>query len=181
MEHFFGGFVTIVGHPLDTIKVLLQNNKNINYNFKLFNGLTPIIITNSIITGVQFHAIILGLISAALSTPIEYYKIQKTLPKGFIITFIREFIALNCYFNLYNYLENKTGIFVAGGLAGSTSWLLTYQIDTIKTRIQSGYSFNDALKEKNFNKGLYFCLIRGFIVNAFGYLGASQAKNLILS
>ena len=197
---FFDGLIsgtiqTIVGHPLDTIKVLLQNNQKVNLSqinkLKLFNGISPVLITNSLITGIQFYLyenyspLTLGLISAIIITPIEYYKIQKqtydkypkTIPKGFGITFAREIIALNCYFNLYNYLEKPIGVFLSGGIAGAMSWLLTYQIDTIKTRIQSGDSFKEALTKKNFNKGLLFCLLRGFIVNGYGFLGISFIKN----
>ena len=125
----------------------------------------------------------LGLGSALLTTPIEYYKIQKqtfgkypninSIPRGFSITFLREIIALNCYFNLYHYLEKPLGVFLSGGIAGSMSWLLTYQIDTIKSRIQAGDSLKIAIAKKNFNKGLIFCLFRGFLVNGCGFLGAS--------
>lgn len=193
---FFQGLIsgtiqTIVGHPLDTMKVLLQNNQKINYSRKLFNGISPVLITNSLITGIQFYTfqnyspLHLGLVSALISTPIEFYKIQKqtfnkypkTIPRGFGITFLRETIALNCYFNSYNYLEKPMGVFMAGGIAGSLSWLLTYAIDTVKTRIQSGDSFQEAIAKKNFNKGLFFCLTRGFIVNGFGFIGASFIKN----
>lgn len=193
-----GTIQTIVGHPLDTIKVLFQNNKIINFhkinkNNRLFNGLTPVLLTNSLLTGAQFYMyekyspIMLGLGSALLTTPIEYYKIQKqtfgkypsinTIPKGFTITFLRETIALNCYFNLYHYLEKPLGVFVSGGIAGSMSWLLTYQIDTVKSRIQAGDCLETAIGKQNFNKGLLFCLLRGFIVNGCGFLGASFIKN----
>jgi len=192
-----GTIQTIVGHPLDTIKILFQNNQiidfhKINKNNRLFNGLTPVLLTNSILTGSQFYLyenyspVMLGLGSALLTTPIEYYKIQKqtfdkypninSIPRGFSITFLREIIALNCYFNLYHYLEKPLGVFLSGGIAGSMSWLLTYQIDTIKSRIQAGDSLKIAIAKKNFNKGLIFCLFRGFIVNGCGFL---VAKNLI--
>jgi hypothetical protein len=82
-----GSVQTLVGHPLDTIKVLLQNNQKINFkqlsNFKLFNGITPVLITNSFLTGTQFYLydkyspLTLGVVSGLLTTPIEYYKIQK--------------------------------------------------------------------------------------------------------
>jgi len=197
---FFQGLIsgtiqTIVGHPLDTMKVLLQNNQKVTFSkiskLRLFNGISPVLITNSLVTGIQFYMfqnhspLELGLVSAVISTPIEYYKIQKqtfnkypkTIPKGFSITFLRETIALNCYFNLYNYLEKPMGVFMSGGIAGSMSWLLTYSIDTVKTRIQSGDSFKEAITKKNFNKGLFFCLTRGFIVNGFGFIGVSFIKN----
>jgi hypothetical protein len=201
MGSFFIGLIsgsvqTLVGHPLDTIKVLLQNNQKINFrqlnNIKLFNGITPVLVTNSFLTGTQFYLydkyspLTLGVVSGLLTTPIEYYKIQKqtfgkypkTIPRGFGITMLRETIALNCYFNLYHYLEKPIGVFMSGGIAGSMSWLLTYQIDTIKTRIQSGDTFNQALLKQNFNKGILFCLLRGFIVNGCGFFGASYFSHL---
>jgi hypothetical protein len=60
-KHFTAGLIsgvcqTLIGHPLDTIKVLLQGNKSFNYNLKLFNGMGPVLLTNSLITGIQFHA-----------------------------------------------------------------------------------------------------------------------------
>ena len=67
---------------------------------------------------------------------------------------------------------------MSGGVAGSMSWLLTYQIDTVKTRIQSGDTFNQALLKQNFNKGILFCLLRGFIVNGCGFFGASYFSHL---
>jgi hypothetical protein len=181
---------TILGHPLDTIKVKLQNNNNFNYSLlkssKIFNGITPVLLTNSLLTGVQFYSykeyspLLVGLISAILTTPIEYYKIQKqtynkypkTIPRGFGITFVRELIGLNSYFILQEYLEKPCGVFISGGIAGSTSWLITYQIDTIKSRIQAGDSYMDAYNKGNFNKGIIFCLSRAFLINSFGFVAA---------
>lgn len=180
---------SFIGHPLDTIKVLKQTNKTIKMN-QLFNGFIPILLSNSIITGIQFysyensHPILMGLYSALLVTPTDYYKIQKQItgkykmefPRGFNITFLRETIALNFYFRCYNYLEKKVNVFVAGGISGSGSWLLSYCIDTIKTRIQMGETFKNAIKMKQFYNGLSHCLIRGFLVNAVGFYGASLCK-----
>ena len=73
---------------------------------------------------------------------------------------------------LQEYLEKPYGVFISGGIAGSTSWLLTYQIDTIKSRIQSGDNFKVAYNKGNFNKGLIFCLSRAFLVNSFGFMAA---------
>jgi hypothetical protein len=169
---------TTLGHPLDTIKVKLQNSHTFNYSLlkstKILNGITPVLLTNSLLTGIQFYSyinyspIIVGLISALLTTPIEYYKIQKqmhgkypkTIPTGFGITFARETIGLNSYFILQEYLEKPYGIFI------------TYQIDTIKSRIQSGDNFITAYNKGNFNKGLIFCLSRAFLVNSFGFMAA---------
>lgn len=200
---------TIVGHPLDTIKVLEQNKIDIKNNKDIFNGLMVPMLTNSLLTGIQFYSyehyswLTMGIISGLISTPIEYYKIQKQvnnnydlkrMPRGYTITCLRETIALNCYFNTYDYLKNKTGIFFAGGLSGSLSWLITYPIDTIKSRVQANnisrkvnesvltYNYNlyrDAYLKKELFRGLRFCLFRGFIVNGFGFLGAYYTQNYL--
>ena len=52
-EFIYGGIVgsvqTIIGHPLDTIKVLIQNKQCINYNFKrLYFGITYPLISSII-------------------------------------------------------------------------------------------------------------------------------------
>jgi len=197
MQEFLAGLIcgslqSIIGHPLDTIKVLKQKNTPINLKIfpKLFNGLVPSVLSNSLITGIQFYSykhhsfLVLPLISSILLTPFEYYKIQKQVngeyknvfPKGFTITYCREFLGLNSYFRFYDYLEPKYGPFLSGGLSGSFSWLISYPVDTIKTRIQSDDTLKIALAKGNFYNGLLFCLFRGFIVNGVGFYGASYIK-----
>ena len=76
---------------------------------------------------------------------------MKGLYLGFNITLIREVIALSQYFSLYEFFtENFSSVsgvsernrsmmasFLAGGLAGSLSWLFSYPLDYIKSIIQS--------------------------------------------
>jgi solute carrier family 25 carnitine/acylcarnitine transporter 20/29 len=156
----------------------------------MYRGMTIPLITNSLVTAIQFYSfqnfpILMSAFSTALLAPIEYYKIQKQvygiypkkLPNGFGITYIRETIALNCYFNSYNYLEPNIGVFFGGGIAGSLSWLLSYPFDTLKTRIQSNLTFKQALEKKQLFKGLNIALFRGFLVNGFGFFGASIIKD----
>jgi len=189
---FSGCLQTIVGHPFDTYKVYKQNMKTTFSRNKMFRGMTIPFITNSLVTGVQFYSfqnypLLMSTFSTALLAPIEYYKIQKQvngiypkkLPTGFGTTFIRETIALNCYFNTYNYLEPKIGTFLSGGLAGSLSWLLSYPIDTLKTRVQTELTLTQAFEKKQLFKGLELALIRGFLVNGFGFLGASMITKYI--
>ena len=58
--------------------------------------------------------------------------------------------------------------FISGGIAGILSWLIPYPIDTIKSRIQIGYSLKKSIKLGNYYKGLNFCLLRAFLVNGIG-------------
>jgi len=71
------------------------------------------------------------------------------LYRGFTITLVRELPAFGLYFTSFKYIcENysSTGdestmrvweLLVAGGLAGTIGWIVTYPIDVIKTRYQS--------------------------------------------
>ena len=81
-------------------------------------------------------------------------------------------------FFFYYYFKNKFDVhinkdlnnLISGGLAGITSWTITYPIDTIKTRIQSKHiSFSKAIKQYNLFKGLSVSLLRAFIVNSVGF------------
>lgn len=56
-------------------------------------------------------------------------------------------------------------------MAGAFSWLFTYPIDVIKTRIQSGESKNifQSYKTGHLFKGLQICLFRSFFVNSIGF------------
>ena len=145
-----------------------------------------------------------GGIVGSLSTPFEYYKIQKQtnvccrkninyislieirrwMP-SIGITTGREGIASGCYFGTYEWLHKNQLLyemtggsdFVNGGIAGCGSWLLTYPIDTVKTRRQSLTPVEcmrtSWTKLVNMNGGLYggiwICLIRAFIVNGLTF------------
>lgn len=194
---FSGITQVIVGHPLDTIKVNKQNN--IKINSRLYQGITYPLISNSLIVGLQFdlyyryNAIIDGIITSMILTPLDYYKINKqnnnnisfskmikNMPKSYPITCLRESLALSIYFGGYDMMRKKNyNPLVAGGLAGVASWLFTFPIDTIKTRIQSGSNFKQALKERNFWKGINITLGRALIVNSLGFYVAEHIKKNI--
>ena len=191
---------TIIGHPFDTIKVLQQNNIKINQSMLkpkiLLSGIKyPIIIStayNSAIFGLysffnknnmsKFQS---GFLSGALMSivlnPFEYYKInyqllenkkQNKIWRGIHFTMARESIATGIYFQNYFYLKDKNiSPFIAGGIAGCNSWIITYPIDTIKTRYQSNHNFliKDIVNQKNIYKGISFCLLRAFLVNGVSF------------
>ncbi|XP_054005038.1 mitochondrial basic amino acids transporter-like isoform X1 [Hylaeus anthracinus] len=101
--------------------------------------------------------------------------------RGLGITFLREAPSFGIYFTTYEALtktsENKpvsTGcMLLAGGLAGSASWMITYPLDVVKSRIQADSKryagMLDCLKQSVKAEG-YSCLYRGLgstILRAF--------------
>jgi solute carrier family 25 carnitine/acylcarnitine transporter 20/29 len=189
----------IAGHPFDTLKVNIQNNnlKLFTLNFKnLYQGISYPLVTNSITVSIQFgvysklknnnfNEIIssagAGFVTGFMSSPIDRFKIKKQILakdiyakpfKGMSLTLLREVPANIIYFGTYNYLRNnKFNILLSGGIAGFLSWLITYPIDVIKTRIQSDKYINikSAIMKKNFYKGLTPCLLRAIFVNSIGF------------
>ena len=88
---------TIVGHPLDTLKILKQNNKLINKNIynihlkQLYSGVSIPLIQTPIACGIVFYideiinnyihnhwisGFTSGIVSSFLLCPFEYYKIN---------------------------------------------------------------------------------------------------------
>ena len=212
-EFIYGGIVgsvqTIIGHPLDTIKVLIQNKQCINYNFKrLYFGITYPLISSIINHSFMFYfndyflvndnhfksGFITGFICTPIINTFDILKIKYQTKsnkninkiilyseKGFSATIIRESVGCSLYFGSYNYLRDRNyNSFISGSTAGTISWLLTYPIDVVKTRIQSGLvnNWSDAIKKGNLFKGLPVCLGRSFIVNGFAFSAYDYLKKL---
>jgi len=191
---------TIIGHPLDTIKTNIQGGKKINIlsPYKLYGGVIYPMISSGIINGIMFYSnggineysnnfFISGGLTGLLTSPIinvfDLYKIKTQLGKpihevfkrpfiGLTATLARESLATSIYFgSFHQFKENNYNIFLAGGSSGVLSWLLTYPLDVIKTRIQSGeyLRWKCAIKGGNIWNGLYTCLFRGFLVNGVSF------------
>jgi solute carrier family 25 carnitine/acylcarnitine transporter 20/29 len=98
-------------------------------------------------------------------------------------TIARETISMPVYFNTYEYLTTVTNPFLAGGIAGMTSWFITYPIDTMKTRKQLNKDKNikmlDLIKQGNLYNGLSITLLRAFIVNSTCFYIYEFSKKLI--
>lgn len=132
-----------------------------------------------------------GFIIGLISNPFEYYKVcaqnkiiinnkysRKNILKSFTCglkqTLLRESIASGIYFYTYfKMTELDYHPFLSGGISGVNSWLITYPIDTYKTRIQSGKNINESMisffkNKKNWN-GLRYCLSRAFLVNSVSF------------
>ncbi|XP_073146930.1 mitochondrial arginine transporter BAC2-like [Henckelia pumila] len=111
--------------------------------------------------------------------------------RGLTITVLRDAPAHGVYFWTYEYMRErlhpgcrKNGqepfgtMLLAGGLAGVASWIGSYPLDVIKTRIQSQslplrysgiiHCFTSIVKEEGYNvlwRGLGTAVARAFIVN----------------
>lgn len=110
--------------------------------------------------------------------------------KGFSLTAVREAPSFGVYFLSFEFLlrsfessdpeigVSTPALLMAGGLAGMASWLCTYPIDVVKSRIQADMkneyknawdcvvkSYHEA-GPRVFTKGLCSTLLRAFPVNA---------------
>jgi len=106
--------------------------------------------------------------------------------KGFNVTLLREIPCIAIYFGMYDFCKKKLrsnngnlsilGQLFAGGFAGSSSWVITYPLDVLKTRIQADPTQRSiascaanvwqAKGIRGFYSGVLPCGIRAFPVNA---------------
>lgn len=200
---------TIVGHPFDTIKVNIQNKiTNFKYN-SLMNGVKyPIysnVISNLLIFGnygtllrhcdnnIFYSSVITGITNSFIINHLDYIKVNKQIGNEVNIlklnnsalryTVLREMIATPIYFISFNFLINHdVSSFISGGISGVSSWLFTYNIDTIKTRIQinNKLTFDQAYNKGNLYSGIKICLLRAFLVNGIGFAIYEKLKNPVI-
>jgi solute carrier family 25 (mitochondrial carnitine/acylcarnitine transporter), member 20/29 len=198
----------LVGHPLDTIKTFYQIGTTIGKITpkKLYRGVTFPTISSVITNGLMFQTnksiyessnnyFVSGALTGIITSPIinifEVYKIKTQLGypiknifklsySGISATIFRESLGMSIYFGGYHYLINKEiSPFLSGGIVGSLSWLFTYPIDVIKTRLQSevSKSWSSAIKRGHLFKGLEICLLRSFIVNGISFKIYNKLNN----
>ncbi|XP_051908438.1 mitochondrial basic amino acids transporter-like isoform X3 [Hippocampus zosterae] len=112
--------------------------------------------------------------------------------RGMVTTFVRETPGFGIYFLAYDVLTRRLGcepdarylipkLLFAGGLAGMASWLSTYPVDVIKSRLQADgvggvnryAGIADCVRQSVrkegylvFTRGLTSTLLRAFPVNA---------------
>lgn len=210
MQEFLSGAIsgtvqTIVGHPFDTIKTRIQNQNKISFCIRnLYRGVTYPLLSSAIINAGIFgitetcyhhtnNYFVSGFISGVLMTPVitpfELLKVQKqnrytgniNIFRGIIPTVIRESIGASVYFGTYFIFRNEYNILLSGGLAGFFSWLLTYPIDSVKTRIQSSdtMTIKEAINKGNLWRGFGTCSVRCIIVNALGFYVYERVKTCL--
>ena len=187
---------TIIGHPLDTIKVLYQNKSKMDKpNIKNFyRGWKYPMVSGCVFNSTVFsvyekaqketkNSFISGAISGTIVSPFVYLfdvgKIKKQLnkpvnikdfykTKGLPMTFTRETLAMGLYFGSY-FKCKELGIspFVSGGVAGLVNWTLTYPLDAIRTRqMARNITIYQAFKERQLWRGYSVCALRAIMVNA---------------
>lgn len=207
---YISGFAqTIIGHPLDTIKTNFQAKKSI-YPItirNLYRGVIPPLLGNSCVVSLHFglndtlnpylwnnnfiSGFFAGLGGSIILNPMELYKVRaqnRITPiyinplYGLLPTMGRETFGISVYFGTYHYLFDN-GIcnsLLAGGISGWMSWLISYPLDVIKTRIQSNRANTiiEAYHQKHLWKGFGICSVRSVIVNGLGFYIYQHIKDL---
>ncbi|XP_064119933.1 mitochondrial basic amino acids transporter-like [Macrobrachium nipponense] len=126
----------------------------------------------------------------------------KGLFRGQLITLVRDVPALSTYFFTYEYLAQKWSsdgyvsapvVLGAGGMAGIASWVLTYPIDVVKSRLQADgvggiNKYNgviDCIRASVaqeglsvLSRGLLSTIIRAFPVNATTFAVVTWTQRL---
>lgn len=200
-----GTIQTVVGHPLDTLKVWKQN-KTTAYKRNIFSGIKYPLVTGTFVTGLQFASYnwlnkhtdsdtlcgaFSGVFTGLFISPIDKYKIQSQLgitnaKYGIITCLLREIPSGAIYFGSYSFCRDKQyNVLSSGALAGASSWLLTYPFDIIKTQVQSGeFSTKVAIqrmmrRETRLTNGLGYCLMRAMLVNSIGFYVYESCTNKV--
>lgn len=194
----------IVGHPFDTAKIYIQNNKSLKtlkplHYYRGFiyptvfsivsNGMVfPI---NKYIYDVTNNNFSSGFITGIAIAPICYgfdlFKIKKQIPGEFSkklyglgSTIGRESIGfcfwLGTYFTMTD--EYKYDSFLSGGIAGLLAWTFSYPIDVIKNRqMVKNIDFKTAFLEGKLWRGYGLCATRAVVVNSVGFKTYDLCKN----
>ena len=213
-----------VGHPFDTMKVIIQSGGSAKINpYQYFRGIRyPMMLStfsNAGLFGIYttctkngYSDFTSGFISGAIMSlfmnPFEFWKVQaqnnpdqyaknkklsfsqkfKLCYSGMRYMTPRESLGNGIYFATYatltfdyekEYNNIPLGIngkplspFLAGGLSGTTSWIFTYALDTLKTRKQANpnWTFKQCWNAGTLYKGLPVCLCRAFLANGVSFV-----------
>ena len=200
---------SLIGHPLDTYKVLIQSNtKNMYINpwrgiqYPMMTSIINCALTFSIHEELKNHNVpeyIRGFISGACISPIVYvsdnYKLNEQIGKkqninftsimsnkGKITVLMRESIAFSVYFYTYEKTKKYTNnSLLSGGIAGLGNWTITYPIDVIRNRqISNRINITQAIKMGSLWNGYLFCAFRAIKVNALGFYVFEMCKSLVV-
>ena len=155
---------TIIGHPFNTAKVLIQNNKKW-YGLPLkqyYRGVRYPLMSGTFFNMMVFpikertyqytnsyflSGVIAGLIVSPPMFFVDTFTIKRQTnqsvslsmfkgAKGFQMTMSREMLALSLYFGTYHWMRDdlKYNSLIAGGAAGLSNWTASYPLDVIRSR-----------------------------------------------
>ena len=214
MNDFFAGIIsgtiqTFLGHPLDTLKTWNQNNiqyKNPKLNIRnLYKGIHIPILQNPLIIGstlyvnnniynyynnVYLSSFCAGILSTAMYTPFDYYKIniqqQKKINifncyKKVHIVALHEIPANMIFFSTYKKCKSYSlSNEVSGATGGVLCSIIIYPLNTIKTRMQSNIELTliNAINKKKLYNGLSFSLCRSVICGSIGMSVFEKLKSV---
>ena len=183
------GQVTI-GHPFDTTKILIQNNRKWfglplkdyyrGWRFPLGSAILLNCMTFPIVERTKPYTqnnFLSGCIAGMTISPIVYcfdvgkIKQQTKQPislKTIVSTKGRySSVYFGSYFVCRDYGWHPL---LSGGMAGLCNWTVTYPIDVIKSRqMASNISISQAFRMGNLWKGFSICAARAVIVNAIDF------------
>ena len=198
-------FISIsILHPLDTIKVHIQNNKKLTYNITnlykgYFIGLSYAIPEKAIKIATydtlkkkynfdnNLSIFIAGIAQVCIGTPGEYFKSNyqnksisniklKNLYRGFTLQSLRDIPFAFVFFNLYEKLNTYTNQFNSGLISAGVSAAVVTPIDYAKTRYQtSNKSFKNIIIDLHNNFFKYsFKSLPHRIVSIGGFYGINM-------
>jgi len=155
---------TLIGHPLNTAKILIQNKKKW-YGLPLrhyYRGIRYPLASGTFFNMMVFpikertykytnNYFLSGVLAGIIVTPqiyfIDTFTIKKQTnqsvsmsmfkgSKGFQMTMAREMFALSLYFGTYHWMRDdlQYNSLIAGGTAGLTNWTASYPLDVIRSR-----------------------------------------------
>lgn len=181
--------------------------------FNIYRGIKYPLIQNSIVNGSIFSInnyfknnttnrhignFYTALLSTFILTPFDKYKVMSqynkkyklnlkniiSTYKNYPIICMTEIPATFTYFSVYHKLKSDNyPSFFSGSMAGLTSWLCIYPLDTIKVRIQSETCKNikQAYQMGNLFKGIYVCIIRSMLVNGVNFYCYENIQKFLLN
>lgn len=160
-SHFLAGTAaglaqSVVCSPMELIKTRLQLQDNLPKGAERFSG--PVDCTRSIWRREGARGIF----------------------RGLGITAARDMPGFSSYFVAYEYMVRCVSdpspfvILMAGGLAGTFSWLVTFPIDVVKSRLQA-----DGISGKPQYSGLIDCVRKSHAAEGLAFLSRGLASTLL--
>ena len=185
---------SLVGHPLDTVKILLQNGQPFRTlrPLQLYRGVSYPTMASLVFNATTFpvfshlrrrnyNPYAAGAVAGVSIAPINFMfnvgKIRRqTLTpkplhtKGIGCSFARSVLSMAVYFGVYSDLSPSYGPLAAGAVAGLANWTLTYPLDAVATRqIAGNLNVGSALSLGPLTRGYIPCALRAVVVNSTSF------------